>query len=444
MPAALERRQAGAHVLHLRQQLVVAVEVDERPVADVAALGRGGALGRGELLVERDQLGGSDLLLDLHGRRGRVEQVDRLVGELAAGDIAVRQGDRGDHRLVADRDAVGLFVDLGEPAQHHDRVGLAGLVDLDRLEPALERRVLLEVFLVLGPGGGGDRAQLAARQRRLEQVGRVVARSAAGADQRVRLVDEQDDLPRRGLDLVDHRLEALLELALDAGAGLQRAEVEAQEVDVAQRVGHVAVGDRHGQALDQGALADARLADDDGVVLAAAPEDVDELADLEVAAEDRVDLAGPRRRGERGRETLERLLLGARGRARGGRTARGGGRGQRGLRRGGHDLLEVLLQLAGRDVIELGEALAAVAARAIDELQQQVRAAQAGRAVVQRGDHPGVLDPLKYALAEDGAPGVAGLDPLERLLYALDQRDPPLPEALQDELGVAVGLVEQL
>ena len=108
-----------------------------------------------------------------------------------------------------------------------------GLLDLDDLEAARERGVLLEVLLVFGPGRGGDRAQLAARQRRLEQVGGVALPGlAAGADHRVRLVDEQDDRLRRGLHLLDDRLQPVLELALDAGAGLQQAEVERAHGDV--------------------------------------------------------------------------------------------------------------------------------------------------------------------------------------------------------------------
>ena len=123
--------------------------------------------------------------------------------------------------------AVVLLQDAGDAAQHQHRLLLAGLVDLHHLEAAGERRVLLDVLLVFGPGGGGDGAQLAARQRRLEQVGRVAgAGGAAGADQRVRLVDEQDDRLGRGLHLVDHRAQPVLELALHAGAGLQQPDVE--------------------------------------------------------------------------------------------------------------------------------------------------------------------------------------------------------------------------
>ncbi len=49
---------------------------------------------------------------------------------------------------------------------------------------------------------------------------------AARADQRVRLVDEQDDRLRRGLHFLDHLAQPVLELALHAGAGLQQADIE--------------------------------------------------------------------------------------------------------------------------------------------------------------------------------------------------------------------------
>ena len=114
-----------------------------------------------------------------------------------------------------------------DAAHHQDRLLLARLGDLHDLEAPRQRRILLDVLLVLGPGRRGDRAQRAARQRRLQQVGRIAgAGRAARADQRVRLVDEQDDRLRRRLHLVDHLAQPVLELALHAGAGLQQADVE--------------------------------------------------------------------------------------------------------------------------------------------------------------------------------------------------------------------------
>ncbi len=64
-----------------------------------------------------------------------------------------------------------------------------------RLEAPLERRVLLDALAVLVERRRADAAQLAARERRLEQVRRVHrALGGAGADERVELVDEEDDL----------------------------------------------------------------------------------------------------------------------------------------------------------------------------------------------------------------------------------------------------------
>ena len=101
------------------------------------------------------------------------------------------------------------------------------LLDHHRLEPALERLVLLDVLAILVERRRADAAQLAARERRLEQIRRVVAAfGGAGADERVQLVDEQDDPALGGRDLLEHGLQPLLELAAVLRAGDQRAEIE--------------------------------------------------------------------------------------------------------------------------------------------------------------------------------------------------------------------------
>ena len=69
---------------------------------------------------------------------------------------------------------------------------------------------------------------------------------AAGADQRVQLVDEQDRVLGPA-DLVHHRLDALLELAAVLGAGDHHRQVEHDDPAVAQQLGHVAVDDASGR-----------------------------------------------------------------------------------------------------------------------------------------------------------------------------------------------------
>ncbi len=165
-------------------------------------------------------------------------------------------------------------------------------MQLHRLEAPGQCRVFLEVFLVLAPGRCSDGAQLAACQGRLEQIGRIAAAGlAAGANQRVRLVDEQDDRLRRALHFVDHTLQPAFEFALHTCAGLQQAEVQAEQLDALECRRHFAAGDAQGQAFDDGGLADPGLADHDRIVLSPPGEDVDHLADRRVAAEHRIELA---------------------------------------------------------------------------------------------------------------------------------------------------------
>ena len=76
-----------------------------------------------------------------------------------------------------------------------------------------------------------------------------------------------------------------------------------------QPLGHVAGHDALGQALDDGGLAHAGLADQHRVVLGAAREHLDHAADLLVAADDRIELALAGRVGEVARVALERLVL---------------------------------------------------------------------------------------------------------------------------------------
>ena len=184
------------------------------------------------------------------------------------------------------------------------------LADVDRLEAALQRGVLLDVLLVLVEGRRADGAQLASRQHRLQQLGRVHrALGRARADDRVELVHEQDDLALGVRDLLQDGLQALLELAAVLASRQQRADVEADDLAVPEALGDVAGDDALGEALGDRGLADAGLADQDGVVLRAPGEDLDDAADLVVAADHRVELAVLGVLREVAAELLQRLVL---------------------------------------------------------------------------------------------------------------------------------------
>ena len=179
--------------------------------------------------------------------------------------------------------------------EHLDRLALGRRIDLDRLEPPLERAVLLDVLPVLGGRRRADAADLAARERRLEDVGGVERPfGRPGADERVQLVDEHDDVRVLG-QLLHDRLEALFELTAILRARDDERDVQREDPLVGEEVRDVAVDDLLRQPFDDGRLADARLADEDGVVLGPAAEDLLHALDFDVAADERVELVLHRR-----------------------------------------------------------------------------------------------------------------------------------------------------
>ncbi len=202
------------------------------------------------------------------------------------------------------------LVALLEPAEDGDGVLHRGLVHEDGLEPAFERRVLLDVLAVLVERRRPDEPELAARQHGLDHVAGVHRPfGPARADDGVELVDERDDLAVGVGDLLEHRLEALFELAPVLRPGHHGREVERHHTFVAQPLGHVALDDAVGEALHDGGLAHTRLADEHGIVLGAAAQYLNDATDLLVPADDRVELAPPGQLRQVAAVTLERLVL---------------------------------------------------------------------------------------------------------------------------------------
>ena len=183
------------------------------------------------------------------------------------------------------------------------------LADGDAAEAARQRLVLLDVLLVLAERRRGDHPDLAAGEDRLEDVGGIRRRAErrSGADHRVRLVDEQDQV-RPLLQLADHVLDPVLEHAAQHRARDHAVHLQIDDLAVAQpdRNALRLELDAARQPFGDGGLADAGLADQHHRVGAlAVAEDFQHLLDLLVAAEHRRQLVLARQQIQVGREMLE-------------------------------------------------------------------------------------------------------------------------------------------
>jgi len=144
----LQRLQAAlrAGIAFLLQRFLLDLEPDDFPVHR----------------IELFRLG-----IDLHlqPRRRFVHQVDGLVGQEAVGDVAVESVVAATSALSVMRTPWCCSYLSFNPRRIEMVSSDRRLVDIDRLEPPRQRRVLLDVLLVFIQRSGADTVQFAACQR---------------------------------------------------------------------------------------------------------------------------------------------------------------------------------------------------------------------------------------------------------------------------------------
>ncbi len=332
-----------------------------------------------QLLVDLAMLRRSRHPADPKTRTRFVDEVDCLVREETVRDVAVGEV-RGSYQgLVGDRHLVVLLVPVAKSSQDLDRVCQRRLLDLDRLEPPFEGGVLLEMLSVLVERSRTYRLELAAGKHRLEDRGGVDGTLCrTGADESVKLVDEQDDVSA-GPDLLQDLLETLLEVTPVTTTGYERAQVEGVELLALKRLRDVVVHDLLGQPFDDGGLANTRLTDENRVVLRAPRQHLHDSLDLPVTADDGIELVLTRQLGQVPAELVEQRRAG------GTLRARGAGRGCRTLtslvaRKKLDDLLAHACQVGAQADEDLGGHTLALA----HEAEQHVLGADVVVAELQR------------------------------------------------------------
>ena len=196
----------------------------------------------------------------IHQINGFIRQ--EPIADIALGQLRCRlQGRVGNGHLMM------LLIALPDALQNLDGFFLSGLLHGNGLEPALQGRVLLNVLAVLLYGGCADDLKLSPGQRRFQDVGCVHGSfRAACADQRVQLVDKEQDIPCAP-HLVHDIFNTLLELTPVLGACHHTGEIQGQKPLAPHGIRYGSIHNPLGQSFYNGGLAHARLTDETGVVL---------------------------------------------------------------------------------------------------------------------------------------------------------------------------------
>ena len=112
------------------------------------------------------------------------------------------------------------------------------------------------------------------------------------------LVDIEYHFAGRLCDLFDQRFEANLEVALSFASGEHRGYVEREDPLALQLLRHLTTHDTPGQAFDDRILADAGIAEQNGVVLGPTRQHGDHASNLVLPTDEGVELVERRRLGE--------------------------------------------------------------------------------------------------------------------------------------------------
>ena len=116
--------------------------------------------------------------------------------------------------------------------------------------------------------GRADAVQFAARQRRFQHVTRIHrALGLAGADHRMDLVDEQDDIAFLFGDVVEHGLQTLLELTTEFGPCYEGPYIQGENAFVLETFRHLAINNTLRQSLNNSRFAHTGFTDEDRVIL---------------------------------------------------------------------------------------------------------------------------------------------------------------------------------
>ena len=245
---------------------------------------------RTKLVIKLLDLVGQYHIANAHARARFIDHVDGLIGQEAILDIAIGKRHCRLKRFIREVHMMMLFILIAQA--FHDANGLLfiRLFDNERLESALERRILFQMLAVFVERGSADDLDLTARQRRLQDGSRIHrAFGCTRTDNGVELVDEQDDIVCL-LDFLDALLQALLEFAAILRTGNERRNIQRDQTPIAQDIGYLISHDELRKPFDHRRFAHTRLTQEQRVVLLATAQDLHHALDLACAPDNRVEL----------------------------------------------------------------------------------------------------------------------------------------------------------
>ncbi|MPM08750.1 hypothetical protein SDC9_55064 [bioreactor metagenome] len=220
---------------------------------------------------------------------GFVNKVYGLVRKKTVGDITVRQFNCSQNGFVLDPDLMMGFVAFFQSTQNADRIGRRRLINHDNLKTPFKSFVFFEIFLVFLECGCTYGTQLAPRQCRFQNIGRIHgALICPCSNQSMNFVNKEDYLTVAVNHFLDHAFQPLFKFTLKFCASNKRAHIKRVNYFVFKIFRNITFDDPVCKTFSYGCFTDTRFTDKDRVVFCTAGKDLQQTSDFFITTDDRI------------------------------------------------------------------------------------------------------------------------------------------------------------
>ena len=218
-----------------------------------------------------------------------INQIDRLIRQKTVGNIPVGQYSRSYQRLVLDFYAMIYLISFLQSSENGNGILNRRLIYHYRLETPFQCRILLDILPVFIEGCCTDAMQFSSGQHGLEQISRIhCAVAFSGSDNRMQLVDEENDIAIACLYFIENRFQTFLKLTTEFCTGNQCPHIQRKQPSVFQVIRYVSTDDSKCQSFCYGRFTHARFTYQAGIVFCFSGKNSDHITNFIIPADDRI------------------------------------------------------------------------------------------------------------------------------------------------------------
>ena len=183
------------------------------------------------------------------------------------------------------------FIAFSQSSKNRNSIFYRGLIYHNRLETTFQGCILFNILTILIQSSCTDTMKLATCKHWLKHVAGIHGTICfTCAHNKMKLINKQDNLTFAFLNFFQHSLQTFLKFASIFSSGYQSSHIQSKNFLVLQCFRHISCHDSLGKTFYGCSFTNARLTNENRVVLGLTGKDSDHITDLAVSSDNRIKL----------------------------------------------------------------------------------------------------------------------------------------------------------